>query len=147
MKSVFVPVFCLVLVSCGGGGDSSPPAEPALIGALAPDCAGANCAAVNANTYSGSGIGVWRFNNSSGADVSLNVDIAGVTAGKTATLVFSNGSQALVSAPSSGVLASPVTTEGCAPRRRFLTARRRHRQVMTTRMGKCLKKTVPWLAG
>ena len=111
MKSVFVPVFCLVLVSCGGGGDSSPPAEPALIGALAPDCAGANCAAVNANTYSGSGIGVWRFNNSSGADVSLNVDIAGVTAGKTATLVFSNGSQALVSAPSSGVLASPVTTE------------------------------------
>ena len=111
MKSLFVPVFCLVLVACGEGGDSSLAAEPALIGALAPDCAGANCAAVNANTYSGAGIGVWRFNNTSGADVSFNVDIAGVTAGKTATLVFSNGSQALASAPSSGVLASPVTAE------------------------------------
>jgi hypothetical protein len=110
IKSLFGPLVCLALVSCGGGGGGGPAPEPALIGALTPDC-GAGCAAVNGNTYSGSGIGVWRFNNTSGADVSFNVNIAGVTAGKTATLVFSNGSQATASAPSSGVLASPVTPE------------------------------------
>jgi Peptidase M30 len=110
IKSLFGPLVCLALVSCGGGGGGGPAPEPALIGALTPDC-GAGCAAVNGNTYSGSGIGVWRFNNTSGADVSFNVNIAGVAAGKTATLVFSNGSQATASAPSSGVLASPVTPE------------------------------------
>ena len=108
IKSLFVPLVCLALVSCGGGGGSPAP-EPALTGSLTPECGGGSCAAVNANTYSGSGAGVWRFNNSSGADVSFNINIAGVTAGKTATLVFSNGSQATASAPSSGVLASPVT--------------------------------------
>jgi hypothetical protein len=112
IKSLFVTMVCAALVSCGGGdGGGGPAPEPALIGALTPDCSGAGCAAVNANTYSGSGIGVWRFNNTSGADVSFNVYIAGVAAGKTATLVFSNGSQATASAPSSGVLASPVTPE------------------------------------
>jgi Peptidase M30 len=111
IKSLFGPLVCLALVSCGGGGGGGPAPEPALIGALTPDCSGAGCAAVNANTYGGSGIGVWRFNNTSGADVSFNVNIAGVAAGKTATLVFSNGSQATASAPSSGVLASPVSPE------------------------------------
>ncbi|NMM07233.1 hypothetical protein [Polaromonas sp.] len=112
IKSLFVPLVCLTLVSCGGGGGGDGPnaaPEPALAGALTPECGGGSCAAVNANTYSGSGIGVWRFNNTSGADVRFNVDIAGVPAGKTATLVFSNGSQATASPPSSGVLASPVT--------------------------------------
>ena len=112
IKSLFVPLVCLALVSCGGGGGGGPNAapEPALTGALTPECGGSgSCAAVNANTYSGSGIGVWRFNNTSGADVRFNLDIAGVVAGKTATLVFSNGSQATASPPSSGVLASPVT--------------------------------------
>jgi hypothetical protein len=113
LKSLFVLLVCLALVSCGGGegGSPAPEPQPALTGALTPDCSGAGCAAINANTYSGSGIGVWRFNNSSGADVSFNVDIAGVAAGKTATLVFSNGSQATASTPSSGVLASPVAPE------------------------------------
>jgi hypothetical protein len=113
LKSLFVPVVCAALVACGGGdgGSPAPEPQPALTGALTPDCSGAGCAAVNANTYSGSGIGVWRFNNTSGADVSFNVNIAGVAAGKTATLVFSNGSQATASGPSSGVLASPVAPE------------------------------------
>jgi hypothetical protein len=111
VKSLFVPMVCAALVSCGGGGGGGPAPEPLLTGALTPDCSGEGCAAVNANTYSGSGIGVWRFNNTSGAEVSFNVDIAGVAAGKTATLVFSNGSQATATAPSPGVLASPVTPE------------------------------------
>lgn len=76
---------------------------------LVPDCGGASCAAVDATTYSGSGIGVWRYNNSSGTDARIDINISGVSAGKVATLVFSNGSEATASAPSSGVLASPAT--------------------------------------
>lgn len=110
----FVPVFCLSLASCGGG-SSGPAAEAAApapfdaTGQLAPDCSGADCGAQNATTYSGSGIGIWRYNNDTGATATLNLNIAGVTAGKVATLVFSNGSQATASAPGAGFLASPVT--------------------------------------
>jgi Peptidase M30 len=134
-KFLTVPLVCLALVSCGGGGGPAPESaittpittgstaasttpslqHPVLAGALEPGCNGANCAAVNANTYSGSGIGIWRFDNTSDADVSVNVDIAGVTAGKNAMLVFSNGSQASASVPLSGVLASPVTSDVMPP--------------------------------
>jgi Peptidase M30 len=114
IKFLFAPIVLLALVSCGGGGGGGPSPEPALVGALTPECSGTGCPAVTtttATTYGGSGIGVWRFNNTSGADVSFNVNIAGVTAGKTATLIFSNGSQSTASAPSSGVLASPVAPD------------------------------------
>ena len=100
------------------GTATTPPAPAVLSSALTPDCSGtgwAACAAVNSNTYdgsSGSGIGVWRYNNTTGADFSFDVNIAGVAAGKTATLVFSNGSQAKASAPSSGVLTSQITLAG-----------------------------------
>jgi Peptidase M30 len=111
LKYLFAPVFCLVLASCGGGGESSPaaPAAPQIdaTAALLPDCSG--CGAVNATTYGGAGIGIWRYSNDSNSTATLNINIAGVSAGKVATLAFSNGSQAMASAPSSGALASPVT--------------------------------------
>lgn len=114
MKYLLVSIFCLALAACGGGG-SSPVASnqvPTAVGltdSLVPGCTGANCGAVNANTYSGTGIGVWRYNNTSSSAATINVDIAGVAVGKVATLVFSNGSQASATAPVSGILASPVT--------------------------------------
>lgn len=114
MKYLLVSIFCLALAACGGGG-SSPAASnqvPTTVGltaSLVPGCTGANCGAINANTYSGTGIGVWRYNNTSSSAATINVDIAGVAAGNVATLVFSNGSQASATAPASGILASPVT--------------------------------------
>ena len=116
-KYLLVPVFSLVLAACGGGdGGPAPaispapaPAPPTSVdatGVLVPDCAGAQCGAVNASTYSGSGIGIWRYGNDSGTPATLNINIAGVAAGKTATLVFSNGSAASAAVPKVGSLAS-----------------------------------------
>ena len=107
---LFSPLFCLALASCGGGGGPAPAAPQSPSAALMPDCSGAGCGAVDGNSYSGTGIGVWRYSNSSGAAATLDINISGVAAGKVATLVFSNGSEASATTPSSGVLASPVTS-------------------------------------
>ncbi len=117
MNYALVVVVCLSLVGCGGGGSSSAPAPAAVtvVGSLSPDCSGTSCGALNATMYSGSGIGVWRYNNTSGFTASVNVDIGGVLAGHAATLIFSNGSATLASAPSKGTLASPVTLSPGAP--------------------------------
>jgi hypothetical protein len=118
MKYPLASIFCLALAACGGGGSSSSPAAssqvPATVGvadSLVPGCTGTNCGAIGANTYSGTGIGVWRYNNTSlSSAATINVDIAGVAAGNVATLVFSNGSQSSATAPASGILASAVTS-------------------------------------
>ena len=80
------------------------------------DCAGLNCAASNATTYSGTGTGVWRYRNASGTDATLNLDIAGVSAGRTVTLLFSNGTAATATTtPNAGVPAEPVTPAFAPP--------------------------------
>ncbi len=63
-------------------------------------CSGAACGASNASTYSGSGVGVWRYNNTTDSPASLNVDVKGAQEGQTAVLVFSNGESTPTSAPS-----------------------------------------------
>ncbi|MDQ3058368.1 MAG: hypothetical protein M3R45_02425 [Pseudomonadota bacterium] len=96
MKYPLTLIFCAMLSACGGGSESESQSEPAGSGAL------------EAATYSGSGIGIWRYDNTSGSPATVNINIAGVSAGKVATLVFSNGSETTAPLPSSGVLASPV---------------------------------------
>jgi hypothetical protein len=79
---------------------------PLPVGQLVPACSGTNCAAFSASSYIGSGIGVWQYNNTSDVDVVLDINIAGVSAGKEATLVFTNGStNKLASLPIVGVSA------------------------------------------
>jgi PKD repeat protein len=69
------------------------------------DCTGTNCGALNGTTYTGSGIGVWRYANTTASDATLNLNIAGVAAGKNVTLLFSNGSVSTASTvPNVGVL-------------------------------------------
>lgn len=79
-----------------------------IAGALAADCVGSNCAAVNATTYAGSGIGVWRYTNTSTTlPATLNIALSGVSAGNSVTLLFSNGGKTTApSLPSTGVAAS-----------------------------------------
>lgn len=84
--------------------------------ALTADCAGANCAAVNATTYSGSGIGVWRYDNTSGSSANIDINISGVQPGNKAVLVFSNGSTNIAPAPSAGTLLSATSTPRSTPR-------------------------------
>lgn len=114
-KYLFASIFCLALAACGGGESSHVASNQVLptVGradSLVPDCSDANCGAINANTYSGTGIGVWRYNNTSSSAATINVDIAGVAAGKVATLIFSNGSPDSATAPTPGILASPVAS-------------------------------------
>jgi hypothetical protein len=65
---------------------------------LEPYCNGAYCSAVDSNTYAGHGVGIWRYHNATSAPASLDIFIAGVSAGQLATLVFSNGQR--ITAPS-----------------------------------------------
>ncbi len=72
-------------------------------------CSGALCGAADADTYSGQGVGVWRYHNATGAPASVNVVIDGVSGGHTASLVFTNGQAVDTStAPSVGALMSSV---------------------------------------
>jgi PKD repeat protein len=79
---------------------------PLPLGQLVPACSGTNCAAFSASSYIGSGTGVWQYNNTSDVDVVLDINIAGVSAGKEATFVFTNGgTNKLASLPIAGVSA------------------------------------------
>lgn len=91
-----------LLLACGGGGSSSEVnPEPVLLA----DCTGVNCGAVDSTNYSGSGIGVWTYKNTTSAAIALPVSITGV-AGKEATIVYTNLSDAAVSMP--GISLAPT---------------------------------------
>lgn len=97
MKYPLTLIFCAMLSACGGGGGSS--------------AGSSGSGFLGTATYSGTGIGVWRYDNTSASAASINVDIAGVSAGKTATLMFSNGSADLIAArPGAGTLGSSATS-------------------------------------
>ncbi|MFZ6752329.1 PKD domain-containing protein [Undibacterium sp. Dicai25W] len=97
--------------SAGNSSSSAPFTETVVTatnGALVVDCTGTNCGANSPTAYSGSGVGIWRYNNTGSTTANINIAISGVSAGKTATLVFSNGTVNSASAPSIGVSSAPV---------------------------------------
>ncbi|MCX7257177.1 MAG: hypothetical protein NTZ64_10680 [Polaromonas sp.] len=118
MKYPFALIFCAMLSACGGGGGSGG-VDTAGAGLPVSGWSGSNTTDPSLSTTysgsgSGSGIGVWRYNNTSASADIVNINIAGVSAGKTATLVFSNGSASTVSQPDSGTLASSATSAALA---------------------------------
>jgi PKD repeat protein len=88
--------------------------SPTAIPALRDDefsvyCGGPFCGATDATTFSGSGVGIWRYHNSSASSVTLNISINGVSAGQTAAIVFSNGqTTAAADVPDMGTLPAAV---------------------------------------
>lgn len=90
MKYLLALIVWGMLSSCGGGGDGGQ----------------AGSGAISAGTYSGTGIGIWRYDNTSGTAARIDISIGGVRAGKVATLLFSNGSTSATSLPASGMLAA-----------------------------------------
>jgi PKD repeat protein len=71
-----------------------PSAQPAAVdNQFAPYCAGAFCGADSPTSYSGSGVGIWRYYNSLATDASVDIEIHGVHGGQSASLVFSNGTR------------------------------------------------------
>ena len=71
-------------------------------------CSGSSCGAANPYTYSGAGIGIWRFHNGAAEPRTVDIHVGGVTAGDEAVLVFSNGTRSGISPlPSAGSLPTP----------------------------------------
>jgi hypothetical protein len=75
-----------------------------------PDCTGTYCNASSPTAYTGSGPGVWRYNNTTSSDATIDINIGGVSPGNTVTMLFSNGGTAAASSPATGVLATPVVS-------------------------------------
>jgi len=82
----------------------------AVANALTVDCTGTNCGATSSTQYSGTGTGVWRYSNTTAAGTSVDINIAGVSAGKKVTLLFSNGNNATTTVPSMGTAANVAVT-------------------------------------
>ncbi|WP_029050362.1 hemagglutinin [Cupriavidus sp. amp6] len=85
----------IMLASCGGDGDD-PPASPepqtmttTTAASVPVEKSCSNCGALDAHTYSGSGIGVWESVNSTSSAVEVPISISGLN-GQEVTLVFTN---------------------------------------------------------
>jgi PKD repeat protein len=80
--------------------------------ALVPYCSGPLCGAASATTYSGPGLGVWRYHNSTGTAARVDVRLGGVSAGQQVTLVLSNANPGpvAVAAPWPGLHASAAAS-------------------------------------
>lgn len=109
-----------LLLACGGGGGGgsttpAPTSTTFTASAVAADCAGANCAAISgaSNTYAGTGTGTWQYTNTDSVPAIGDINIPGVSAGKTVTLIYSNSNlnTNASTTPSSGTLASPAAPE------------------------------------
>lgn len=95
----------LALVACGGGGgggksadgtanvvDTGPVGQPTRLEAeshVEPSCS--DCAAIDRNTYAGTGIGIWHTSNTDTAARDVKVAIGGL-ANNDVTLIFTNES-------------------------------------------------------
>ena len=117
--------YTVTLTTTNSAGKSSTRTLPLTIGAtvsanVAADCTGTNCAATTTgvnNSYSGTGTGVWRFDNLTNAAVTRDINIQNVAPGNVVTLLFSNGNSSTTAAttPSLGVLAAPAAAPTLAP--------------------------------
>ncbi len=100
--------YTLTAVNAAGSTLSAPVTVTVAVGppALEVACSGAGCGATSASQYAGSGIGIWRYRNATGAPVTIDVAIGGVADGLKPVLLFSNGSGSATTLPSP--LATPA---------------------------------------
>jgi hypothetical protein len=110
-----IAIVCFVLLQACGGGSGGTTNTPPVINrpintpinppkaSLTVDCSGAACGAVSPIQYSGNGVGLWQYNNTSVQDALIDIDILGVTPKNQITLAFTNGERdTALSVPSIG---------------------------------------------
>lgn len=85
-----------VLASCGGSGGDGGPSGPSS--QLTVACTGIACGAADATTYSGQGVGVWSYTNSTQAEQQIPVGLSNL-GGKQVTLIYTNNGDASVPMP------------------------------------------------
>ena len=71
-------------------------------------CSGRSCGALSASHYSGAGIGLWRYRNTTAVAQAIDIHVGGVSSGDGAALVFSNGTAVAASRPAVGAVAFPA---------------------------------------
>lgn len=103
--AVVASLMAVALAGCGGSGGGGAPApgtdpgtDPVTEAPSEVTTACTGCSAIDANTYAGSGIGVWEHKNTIGVDKDVPVSIDGL-AGQDVTLVFTNETAADVAFP------------------------------------------------
>ncbi|GGH65751.1 hypothetical protein GCM10010975_33870 [Comamonas phosphati] len=89
----------LTLAGCGGGGGGGGGGNSGPINSqLAPACSGAACAAVNATTYAGQGVGIWSYANTTQSEQQIAVGLNNLGT-KPVTLIYTNAGDASVAMP------------------------------------------------
>ena len=98
-----IAIVCFILLQACGGSSGGTTDMPPVINrpintpinppkaSLTVDCSGAACGAVSPIQYSGNGVGLWQYNNTSTQDALIDIDILGVTPKNQVTLAFTNG--------------------------------------------------------
>jgi PKD repeat protein len=95
------------------------PSQTAAADAFTPYCSGPLCGDTDAHTYSGHGVGLWGYINTTAQDAVISIRIAGLSAANSVTLLFSNGqavsADALPSAGTPAANSSPAAVAAAAP--------------------------------
>lgn len=97
-RAVSMVALGLLAAACGGGGGGSTPAEPALASALSVACSGDFCGASSNTQYSGQGVGIWSYTNTTGGEASIPVALQNLGT-RSVTLVYTNPNAPAVRMP------------------------------------------------
>lgn len=95
-----------VLAGCGGGGGGGPSGPSSQLTAA---CSGTACGAANATTYSGQGVGVWSYTNTTQAEQQIPVALTNLGS-KQVTLIYTNNGDASVPMPALTLTPPTATT-------------------------------------
>lgn len=95
-----------VLAGCGGGGGGGPSGPSSQ---LTTACSGTACGAANATTYSGQGVGVWSYTNTTQAEQQIPVALTNLGS-KQVTLIYTNNGDASVPMPALTLTPPAATT-------------------------------------
>ncbi|WP_310636958.1 M30 family zinc metallopeptidase [Delftia acidovorans] len=95
-----------VLTGCGGGGGGGPSGPSSQLTAA---CSGTACGAANATTYSGQGVGVWSYTNTTQAEQQIPVALTNLGS-KQVTLIYTNNGDASVPMPALTLTPPAATT-------------------------------------
>jgi len=115
LKNKTAPILCaaLLVTGCGGGGggssgggDGDTTSSTPNTKEFSPDCSGAKCGA-SGNSYTGNGVGIWRYTNSGSGTQRVNATLQNVK-NKDITVILTNETPNSISfAPPSQSVALP----------------------------------------
>jgi hypothetical protein len=113
------------LAGCGGGSGGSTPGD-SITTQLAPACTGAACGASDATTYSGQGVGVWTYTNTTATEQPVAVGLRNLGT-RPVTLIYTNTGDAAVSLPAITLTPPAAAAQGIAAQQSLTAAQLENR--------------------